>query len=110
MYFGSLTEESCQETVTWLVNMTPHVITEPQVAQLRSLLSTKNIPDLNEQTTTDGKTRFIGGNFRNIKNDVDIEREIFMFNNKENLRAMEKKAGVALVVGVVSVLMMGLFV
>ena len=38
-YQGSETEPPCSETVTWIVNLRPHVITENQVNDLRSLLS-----------------------------------------------------------------------
>ena len=64
MYFGSLTEEPCSETVTWLVNQKPHVITENQLSKLRNLLSDKMIPDLNKVAEEGDK--MIGGNFRDI--------------------------------------------
>ena len=38
-YQGSETEPPCSETVTWIVNLRPHVITENQVNDLKSLLS-----------------------------------------------------------------------
>ena len=38
-YQGSETEPPCSETVTWIVNLQPHVISQEQVSQLTSLLS-----------------------------------------------------------------------
>ena len=38
-YEGSETEPPCSETVTWIVNLTPHVITEEQRDQLLGLLN-----------------------------------------------------------------------
>ena len=38
-YQGSETEPPCSETVTWIVNLRPHVITENQVNDLKNLLS-----------------------------------------------------------------------
>ena len=38
-YDGSETEPPCSETVTWIVNLKPHVITPDQVANLTALLS-----------------------------------------------------------------------
>lgn len=39
MYYGSKTTPSCQETVTWIVNTKPHVITLYQRNQLFAMLS-----------------------------------------------------------------------
>ena len=62
-YYGSKTSPTlspnsvtpdCDETVMWVVNTSPHVITKAQVQQLNSLL---NLP-----------TVTAGGNYRNIQN------------------------------------------
>lgn len=37
-YSGSETTPPCSETVTWIVNTTPHVITESQIEDLKSML------------------------------------------------------------------------
>jgi len=57
MYKGSMTEPSCEENVTWLINLHTHVIMPEQVKALKSLLSLRSIPDLNDSD---------GGNNRNI--------------------------------------------
>jgi carbonic anhydrase len=38
MYKGSLTEAGCPSTVTWLINLTPHVIKTEQLNEIKSLL------------------------------------------------------------------------
>ena len=52
-YYGSETQPDCNESVTWLVNLEPSVITEEQVEQLTALL--------------DADTQASGGNYRNIQ-------------------------------------------
>jgi len=42
LYYGSLTIPPCTDSVTWLVNISPHVITKQQVEQMTKLLS-KNV-------------------------------------------------------------------
>ena len=39
-YYGSETKPGCQESVTWIINMQPYVITESQVEELRNMLAT----------------------------------------------------------------------
>jgi len=71
MYYGSMTEPGCTENVTWLINLRPHVILPEQVKQLKSLLSTKSIPDLNEKD---------GGNYRDIQT-LSEGRKVYSFDN-----------------------------
>ena len=56
-YEGTDTTPSCDDQVTWLLNMTPFVITEEQLGELRSLLSEK--------------VKKEGGNFRNIQREEE---------------------------------------
>ena len=56
-YEGTDTTPACDDSVTWLLNMTPFVITEVQLVELRSLQS--------EQVQKDG------GNFRNIQKEEE---------------------------------------
>lgn len=67
-YYGSETVPDCGETVTWIVNTRPHVITQTQVDDLKALLSTKVVTD--------------GGNYRNIQPLND--RAVYRFNNLDN--------------------------
>jgi hypothetical protein len=38
-YHGSKTVPECSETVSWIINMSPHVITKQQIDDLNALLS-----------------------------------------------------------------------
>lgn len=64
-YYGSETQPDCHESVTWLVNMEPSVITEEQVNQLKELLNEKTLE--------------AGGNYRNIQ--PLLERTVYRFDN-----------------------------
>lgn len=40
-YYGSETTPDCHESVTWIVNLEPTVITEKQVEQLKALMNSE---------------------------------------------------------------------
>ena len=67
-YHGSLSVPACDETVSWFVNTTPHVITAEQVQELKALLGS----DVNSH----------GGNYRDIQPLND--RKVYRFNNYAN--------------------------
>ena len=51
-YYGSETQPDCNEDVTWIINTSPSVITNDQIAQLKALLDPTTVKS--------------GGNFREI--------------------------------------------
>lgn len=100
MYYGSMTEPGCTENVTWLINLRPHVILPEQVKQLKSLLSTKSIPDLNEKD---------GGNYRDIQT-LSEGRKVYSFDNQKNHNDNLKLANAALALKAACVLAFTLIV
>lgn len=69
-YEGSHTTPDCDEAVTWIVNMHPHVISQTQVDELTAMLS--------------AEVQTAGGNWRDIQ-EVTEDRAIYTFDNVQNL-------------------------
>jgi len=89
MYKGSLTEEGCPSSVTWLVNLTPHAIKREQLEQMKSLLD-QSLFETNCQTSA-GDTDCVPGNGRNIWPEHE-DRVVTYFNNRQNIEDSKSMA------------------
>ena len=73
-YYGSETVPPCAETVRWIINMKPHVITQEQIDSIKSLFTEK--------------VKQAGGNNRGTVEYDATERTIYKFSNKANTQRL----------------------
>ena len=74
-YYGSETVPPCDETVTWIVNLTPHVITSEQLDELHDLF----LPEVKAH----------GGNNREVFDYDSDDRMIYKFSNPSQMELKE---------------------